>query len=312
MVIGGGSLNTGSFLTNNISNSLMIGFDSNIPTVFVGQSSGDGTTGKVGIATSSPIQTLDVNGRIHISNGVIQRGGSAITSTSDLGLYSMESGFFMRFVTNNAPIRFYSDGNPLSNNQLLTIESNGNVGIGTTSAPSAKFQVVSTSATGAVFTTNHSTDYSFGVVSEVNRNLTKAFAVMNNGSQAFVVYGDGRVGIAGADPDGDSNIKLSVCGQIKCKKIRVESSWCDYVFAKEYKLMPLEELEKFYSLNKHLPEYQPENEIIANGLDIGATSVLHQKSIEEIYLYLVDLKKTNSNLEKEIEELKKQIEAIKK
>ncbi|NTW32726.1 MAG: hypothetical protein HGB12_08895, partial [Bacteroidetes bacterium] len=41
-------------LVNNISNSLMVGFNSTIPTLFVGPSSGAGTTGNVGIGTSSP------------------------------------------------------------------------------------------------------------------------------------------------------------------------------------------------------------------------------------------------------------------
>ncbi len=42
------------------------------------------------------------NGRMGLSNGVIQRGGSEITSVSDLGLYSRTSGNWIRYVTNNA------------------------------------------------------------------------------------------------------------------------------------------------------------------------------------------------------------------
>jgi hypothetical protein len=49
-------------LTNDIENSMMIGFDSNLPTLFVGPSSGYNTTGNVGIATSTPTRTLSVNG----------------------------------------------------------------------------------------------------------------------------------------------------------------------------------------------------------------------------------------------------------
>lgn len=66
-------------------------------------------TGNVGVGTTSPIQLLDVNGRINVTGGVIQRGGTAITSTSDLGLYSRVSGNYIRIVTNAAPVNFYSD-----------------------------------------------------------------------------------------------------------------------------------------------------------------------------------------------------------
>ncbi len=95
--------------------------------------------GSVGIGTAEPIQALDVNGRIHVNNGVIQRGGAAITNTSDLGLYSQVSGNWMRFVTNNGHIRFYTDSGAGTTHKL-TIEANGNVGIGT-NTPAQKLTV---------------------------------------------------------------------------------------------------------------------------------------------------------------------------
>jgi hypothetical protein len=92
----------------------------------------------VGIGTLTPIQTLDVNGRMNISGGVIQRGGAAITTTSDLGLYSRIPGNYLRFVTNAGPILFFSDDN-IGTNANLTIEANGNVGIGT--VPGARLHI---------------------------------------------------------------------------------------------------------------------------------------------------------------------------
>lgn len=63
MVIGRGLTNV-NYLTNTIPSSLMIGFYSDIPTVFVGSSSGAGTTGNVGIATMTPGEKLDVVGNV--------------------------------------------------------------------------------------------------------------------------------------------------------------------------------------------------------------------------------------------------------
>jgi hypothetical protein len=96
-------------------------------------------SGNVGIGTATPLQTLDVNGRIHVNNGVIQRGGTAITATQDLGLYSQVDGNYIRLVTQNAPLRFYTDGG-IGTTTRMSIEANGNVGIGTTS-PSAKLTI---------------------------------------------------------------------------------------------------------------------------------------------------------------------------
>lgn len=65
IVLGSG---TSSLLTNNISRSLMVGFDSDIPTLFVGPSAGNGTTGNVGIgnSASSPTAKLDVDGTTRV------------------------------------------------------------------------------------------------------------------------------------------------------------------------------------------------------------------------------------------------------
>lgn len=97
------------------------------------------TNGNVGIGTATPLQKIDVNGRMNITHGVIQRGGAAITATSDLGLYSRVPGNYIRLVTNAGAIRFFSDDNA-GNNANMTIEANGNVGIGTTN-PQAQLDV---------------------------------------------------------------------------------------------------------------------------------------------------------------------------
>ncbi|HEY9604311.1 MAG TPA: hypothetical protein V6C85_22035 [Allocoleopsis sp.] len=71
---------------------------------------------------------LEVNGRMSVSDGVIQRGGDPITNTADLGLYSQVPGNWMRFVTTNGVFQFYGDGGAGSN-PITTIQPNGNVSI---------------------------------------------------------------------------------------------------------------------------------------------------------------------------------------
>jgi hypothetical protein len=61
MVLGHGINHPDSTLVNDINNSLMVGFNSTIPTLFVGPSFGAGTTGNVGIATTSPARALHIN-----------------------------------------------------------------------------------------------------------------------------------------------------------------------------------------------------------------------------------------------------------
>ncbi|PKP45366.1 MAG: hypothetical protein CVT95_08885 [Bacteroidetes bacterium HGW-Bacteroidetes-12] len=93
MTIGRG-INTSVKLNNNQSNSLMVGFNSNLATLFVGSSAGAGTFGKVGIATSSPIRTFDVNGMSHFSDtmsiGTTKTNGSMLAVAGKISAEEVE------------------------------------------------------------------------------------------------------------------------------------------------------------------------------------------------------------------------------
>jgi len=75
IVLGQGAGSGADQLVNNTASSLMVGFNSDIPTLFVGPSAGTGTTGNVGIGTTSPSEKLHVFGNI-LATGTITPGSS--------------------------------------------------------------------------------------------------------------------------------------------------------------------------------------------------------------------------------------------
>ncbi len=87
--------------------------------------------------------------------------------------------------------------------------------------------------------------------------------------------------------------KLAVKGGILTEQYKVCSTlWCDYVFDKEYKIMPLYEVEDFISKNKHLPKSKTQKEISqAGGIDATETILSHQEKIEEAFLHLIEIDK---------------------
>ncbi|MCP9766855.1 hypothetical protein EGI22_02975 [Lacihabitans sp. LS3-19] len=77
-----------------------------------------------------------------------------------------------------------------------------------------------------------------------------------------------------------------------------EAQWSDKVFDKNYKLLTIQELDAFVSKNKHLPNIPSAAEVVKNGVDnTEMTSKLLEK-IEELSLYIIDLEKRLSKVEK--------------
>ncbi|OAN63253.1 hypothetical protein A8B79_15680 [Balneola sp. EhC07] len=99
--------------------------------------------------------------------------------------------------------------------------------------------------------------------------------------------------------------KLSVNGKIRSKEIIVEATgWPDYVFAPDYPLPSLEELEAYIKSNKHLPGIPTAEEVEENGQQVGEMQKLVLEKLEEMTLYMIDLEKKNKNLQEQINELK--------
>jgi hypothetical protein len=82
-------------------------------------------------------------------------------------------------------------------------------------------------------------------------------------------------------------------------------SWPDYVFADGYKRKSLDEVERYIVKNKHLPQFAPAGQVEKEGFKIGETQTQMLEALEELYLHVIDLKRENEILRKEIAGLKK-------
>jgi hypothetical protein len=127
-----------------------------------------------------------------------------------------------------------------------------------------------------------------------------------SGGAKLVIKDNGSVGIGTVNPD--AAYKLSVKGGIRCEKVVVEIGWADYVFHKDYKLMPLNELEKFISSNKHLPNIPAASEVETKGLDVGAVQAKQMEKIEELTLYIIEMNKKMKEQNERVAQLEKKLE----
>jgi hypothetical protein len=119
------------------------------------------------------------------------------------------------------------------------------------------------------------------------------------------IIADFRINTSGSQftvkSNGDADLKGSLT--VAAINTKVWSIAPDYVFEKDYKLAPLEHVERYLDENKHLPEIPSAKEIKEKGLDLAEMNLKLLKKVEELTLYSI---KQNH----EIENLKTRLERV--
>lgn len=129
MVIGTGSSNSDTrALINNIPNSLMIGFSSSVPTLFVSGSAGFNTTGKVGVGNVTNPQS-----KLHIKSDAKENAGIILepTDKTNVAFLQMYDANYMISVSSNEGMSLMSKNDKM-NFDASNIQMNAKVAINTT------------------------------------------------------------------------------------------------------------------------------------------------------------------------------------
>jgi hypothetical protein len=117
----------------------------------------------------------------------------------------------------------------------------------------------------------------------------------------FVVSNLGRVGIGKENP----TQALEVNGTILAKEVNITlTGWSDFVFAPNYQLPTLNEVQRHIDEHQHLPGIPSEAEVKENGVNMGEMQAKLLQKIEELTLYLIRQDNTIQELKSEIRELK--------
>lgn len=110
-----------------------------------------------------------------------------------------------------------------------------------------------------------------------------------------------------------SNYNLFVKGGILTEELRIalQTTWADYVFASDYQLPSLKEVEKQIKEKGHLANVPSAKEVEENGLEVGEMARIQQEKIEELTLYIIEQNKINEKQSTELENQNKKIEELK-
>ncbi|KAF2080628.1 hypothetical protein [Flavobacterium sharifuzzamanii] len=240
------------------------------------------TNGNVGIGTFSPNSKLDVSGQIASYNAAFGQSDKQ-TSTKN----------YANFSANNHGSVLVSSNLYFSDNDNLKIANTH----GTMSGGAILLPGNSQPNQGKIlfYTTNPA--------SVVKDQLFSGFIAME-------ITGSGNVGIGQTNP----NNKLDVNGTIHSKEVKVDMTgwtWPDFVFKKEYDLPTLEQVEKHIVEKGHLENIPSEEEVLKNGINLGEMNAKLLQKIEELTLYMIEMKKENQVLKNAVEKQNKEIELLK-
>ena len=220
--------------------------------------------------------------------------------------HASNTAVYINQVSTTAPILRLSSGTATAGqNVKFSFESNGNLGIGTTTpaeklslytAGSTKVVTQYGNGTGSGFTVGMNTDGN-GMIWHTATNKTITFGT--NNTERMRINANGNIGIGTVSPD----YKLDVVGNVRAHSVQISTTkTADFVFEDDYPLMPLPEVERFITSNKHLPEVAPAREMLENGIDMAEMQIKLLQKVEELTLYVI-------RQQKEIEELKEKLKA---
>ena len=316
--------------------------------MFLGSYSGYNSSGSYNLfmGNSSGQQTTSGSGNTFIGDGAgyaNQTGANNTYIGRSTGFSGNTAGTFNTFIGYgagvNAPTTNVDYSTTIGVNAVVT-QSNSvilgapgaNVGIGN-SAPMTKLHITTGVANASGLRLQNLTSASPASLT----NQTKFLTVNANGdvilgstnSSARVAAAEG----AGWEADGENlkntnaggvvvgdvsstpaGYKLYVAGGVLTEKVKVAvkstADWSDRVFDPAYRLRSLNEVNRFIQQNKHLPGVASAEEVVKEGVDVGQMQAKLLEKVEELTLYMIDLKKENETLRKKSQRMEKQIKAL--
>ena len=257
--------------------------------------------GNVGIGTINPTAKLEIRHNSSVGDPHLEL---AETDTDDAArMYFINAGSNRRFSITATPgdadprmSFFYNDGN--SSKRLLAIKGEEET-----------VRVNGLLEVDGDLRLRSPNNHAFDLRVTGNGNLR----FLRNGGNTALMIDDqtGRVGIGSNVTSIPANVQLAVDGKVKCREVRVTNDgWADFVFDEDYELLSLEEVEQFIEDNHHLPDVPSAEEVLENGTDLGAIDAILLQKIEELTLYMIDLKKENAEMKELVKQFNQELDSF--
>jgi hypothetical protein len=234
----------------------------------------DGTQVGIGTTTPSAGFFLDVIGNTRIA------GNLDVTNELEVG--------------SNATI-----GQSLLVNQNTAIT--GTLDVGSTA------DIIGNTTVGGILTVNNHSALN-GTLDVSGNTDVNGLLTVNNDANIAGVTAIGTTSTPGSH-------QLYVGGSIIAEEVvvKLEANWPDYVFASDYQLPTLEEVENHIREKGHLPGIPSAAEVEAQGgVELGEMQRLMMEKIEALTLYAIEADKRNEALQAQLIQLQARLEMLEK
>jgi hypothetical protein len=124
------------------------------------------------------------------------------------------------------------------------------------------------------------------------------FYIEKTGSGAALVISVNKNILINKVTETNANYKLDVNGEVRANGLTLNTTGADFVFADDYHLNKLEDVENFIKQHHHLPEIPSAKEMVENGMDVAGLNKNLLQKVEELTLYVIELNKQIQTLKK--------------
>ena len=270
-------------------------------------------SGNVGIGTTTPAAKLDINGDVKLRVLDNDDISSNMLVVDENGIIKKRN--VQNFINNLCQITCKNDNVGVGNtNPYKKLTVNGDVsfanynnsGNGNPGDGMNGFEILGNNQIPTRRGISLDPDPNGSVNFYINSNQTPSAFNFKNGKNptSTLMSIDGVTGNVGIGTGSSCPLteKLEVNGKIRVKdEIVIEldgECWGDYVFSPKYNLLTIPELEKYLLENKHLPGVKSASEMGKSGFTVLETNKQMFVKIEELTLYIIQLEKRISELEK--------------